>query len=80
MPNCAPGCPGYWIGDGYCDSSCNTSKCNWDGGDCDEEGKTSVLGEEDVDENENTGGECAPACSDLFIGDSYCDVVGFLFS
>lgn len=39
VPNCAEGCPGSWIKDGYCDKACNNSACDWDGGDC--------LGEED---------------------------------
>lgn len=34
MPNCAEGCPGSWIKDGYCDKACNNSACDWDGGDC----------------------------------------------
>ena len=33
-PLCNPGCPSYWIGDNYCDSSCNVPQCNYDGGDC----------------------------------------------
>lgn len=38
MPNCAEGCPGSWIKDGYCDKACNNSACDWDGGDCSGEG------------------------------------------
>uniref|UniRef100_A0AAQ5YCH1 N-acetylglucosamine-1-phosphotransferase subunits alpha/beta n=1 Tax=Amphiprion ocellaris TaxID=80972 RepID=A0AAQ5YCH1_AMPOC len=34
VPNCAEGCPGSWIKDGYCDKACNNSACDWDGGDC----------------------------------------------
>ncbi|KAM9328718.1 N-acetylglucosamine-1-phosphotransferase subunits alpha/beta isoform 2-T2 [Pholidichthys leucotaenia] len=34
VPNCAEGCPGSWIKDGYCDKACNNSVCDWDGGDC----------------------------------------------
>ncbi|MBN3321959.1 GNPTA phosphotransferase, partial [Atractosteus spatula] len=34
VPNCAEGCPGSWIRDGYCDKACNNSACDWDGGDC----------------------------------------------
>ncbi|XP_075065368.1 N-acetylglucosamine-1-phosphotransferase subunits alpha/beta [Mixophyes fleayi] len=45
VPNCAEGCPGSWIKDGYCDKACNNSACDWDGGDC--------LG--------NTAGRFAPA-------------------
>jgi len=41
VPNCAEGCPGSWIKDGYCDKACNNSACDWDGGDC--IGKTAML-------------------------------------
>ncbi|EHB06654.1 N-acetylglucosamine-1-phosphotransferase subunits alpha/beta [Heterocephalus glaber] len=34
VPNCAEGCPGSWVKDGYCDKACNNSACDWDGGDC----------------------------------------------
>ncbi|KFO30294.1 N-acetylglucosamine-1-phosphotransferase subunits alpha/beta [Fukomys damarensis] len=34
VPNCAEGCPGSWVRDGYCDKACNNSACDWDGGDC----------------------------------------------
>ena len=33
VPNCAEGCPSSWIKDNYCDKACNTSECDWDGGD-----------------------------------------------
>ena len=34
VPPCEPGCPSNWIKDGFCDKACNTSSCQWDGGDC----------------------------------------------
>lgn len=49
VPNCAEGCPGSWIKDGYCDKACNNSACDWDGGDC--IGKTTML---NSDKNELT--------------------------
>ncbi|XP_066946144.1 N-acetylglucosamine-1-phosphotransferase subunits alpha/beta [Macrobrachium rosenbergii] len=74
LPECSSGCPGSWLNDGYCDRSCNTSACEWDGGDC----------ARDKDENSMFDGEeefgpdmaldfCAPSCSDLWIADKYCD-------
>ncbi|MFA5828867.1 MAG: MopE-related protein, partial [Candidatus Shapirobacteria bacterium] len=33
---CNPGCPSSWIGDQYCDDSCNVEACSFDGGDCGE--------------------------------------------
>ncbi|XP_076153324.1 N-acetylglucosamine-1-phosphotransferase subunits alpha/beta-like [Alosa pseudoharengus] len=34
VPECAEGCPDFWIKDGYCEKVCNNSACDWDGGDC----------------------------------------------
>lgn len=35
VPGCAEGCSSSWLGDGFCDSSCNNEACNFDMGDCD---------------------------------------------
>jgi hypothetical protein len=32
--DCATGCPDDWLGDGYCDDTCNNADCNYDLGDC----------------------------------------------
>lgn len=32
--NCAPGCADSWLGDHFCDSSCNNYDCGYDVGDC----------------------------------------------
>ena len=29
-----PGCQGFFVGDGYCGTTCNIDACNFDGGDC----------------------------------------------
>lgn len=34
LPDCAPQCSESFIGDHYCDVSCNVSACEFDGGDC----------------------------------------------
>lgn len=34
VPKCAPGCVDTWLGDGFCDTACNTTRCGWDAGDC----------------------------------------------
>ena len=31
---CAPGCPPFFLGDGYCNSACNNEACGFDEGDC----------------------------------------------
>ncbi|XP_046742715.1 N-acetylglucosamine-1-phosphotransferase subunits alpha/beta isoform X2 [Diprion similis] len=34
VPDCSDICPWAWVGDGACDSACNTTMCEFDGGDC----------------------------------------------
>ncbi|XP_020291371.1 N-acetylglucosamine-1-phosphotransferase subunits alpha/beta isoform X2 [Pseudomyrmex gracilis] len=34
VPDCSELCPWSWIGDGSCDHACNTTLCEFDGGDC----------------------------------------------
>lgn len=35
VPDCSDVCPWAWVKDGACDPSCNTTLCEFDGGDCD---------------------------------------------
>ena len=35
VPDCSDVCPWAWVGDGSCDPACNTTLCEFDGGDCD---------------------------------------------
>uniref|UniRef100_A0A7N6BFM0 N-acetylglucosamine-1-phosphotransferase subunits alpha/beta n=1 Tax=Anabas testudineus TaxID=64144 RepID=A0A7N6BFM0_ANATE len=53
VPNCAEGCPGSWIKDGYCDKACNNSACDWDGGDC-LGNENTVLSDDDDDDHVKT--------------------------
>ncbi|KAL0122045.1 hypothetical protein PUN28_007081 [Cardiocondyla obscurior] len=34
VPDCSEICPWAWVGDGSCDYACNTTLCEFDGGDC----------------------------------------------
>ncbi|XP_070153413.1 N-acetylglucosamine-1-phosphotransferase subunits alpha/beta isoform X2 [Polyergus mexicanus] len=34
VPDCSEVCPWAWVGDGSCDHVCNTTLCEFDGGDC----------------------------------------------
>ena len=86
VPDCSPGCVGTWVGDGYCDTPCNVSGCNFDGGDClGKKGKGS-----DYSWQRNNGYEgypyqsdgaaygyqqnqCNTGCPDNWIGDKFCD-------
>ncbi|XP_019882815.2 N-acetylglucosamine-1-phosphotransferase subunits alpha/beta isoform X2 [Camponotus floridanus] len=34
VPDCSDICPWAWVGDGSCDHACNTTLCEFDGGDC----------------------------------------------
>ena len=36
------GCHNSWKGDGICDKDCNSSACEWDGGDCPNNGKDQI--------------------------------------
>ncbi|EDV28564.1 uncharacterized protein TRIADDRAFT_51611 [Trichoplax adhaerens] len=78
VPNCNEGCPPNWIRDGYCDKACNTSSCDWDGGDClggTEAGQATLHGI-----GQNAGlhqpaiiSYCNLGCADSWVGDKYCD-------
>lgn len=39
VPDCSELCPWAWVGDGSCDHACNTTLCEFDGGDC----QTTIL-------------------------------------
>jgi hypothetical protein len=86
VPDCAAGCPSNWIGDGFCDISCNVADCGFDYPDC-------------VNQTAGGGGgggggggwwnannanrwssfstsnrpSCVAGCPDGWIGDKYCD-------
>ncbi|XP_036107199.1 N-acetylglucosamine-1-phosphotransferase subunits alpha/beta isoform X1 [Molossus molossus] len=86
VPNCAEGCPGSWIKDGYCDKACNNSACDWDGGDCSGNsggsrygagaGGTGSLGA--VQPWQFGGGinsvsYCNQGCANSWLADKFCD-------
>ncbi|XP_074660402.1 N-acetylglucosamine-1-phosphotransferase subunits alpha/beta-like [Tubulanus polymorphus] len=81
VPNCHDGCPANWIRDGYCDKSCNTSDCDWDGGDClGNKPGTGLIGQ-----HIGAGGfgqnwahaaqkmYCTSGCANNWLADKYCD-------
>ncbi|XP_075407213.1 N-acetylglucosamine-1-phosphotransferase subunits alpha/beta [Tenrec ecaudatus] len=86
VPNCAEGCPGSWIKDGYCDKACNNSACDWDGGDCSGNnagsryvpggGGTGSVG---VGQPWQFGGGissisyCNQGCANSWLADKFCD-------
>nr|XP_004650281.2 N-acetylglucosamine-1-phosphotransferase subunits alpha/beta [Jaculus jaculus] len=86
VPNCAEGCPGSWIKDGYCDKACNNSACDWDGGDCSGNsggsryaaggGGTGSMG---VGQPWQFGGGinsvsyCNQGCANSWLADKFCD-------
>ncbi|XP_055483778.1 N-acetylglucosamine-1-phosphotransferase subunits alpha/beta isoform X1 [Psammomys obesus] len=86
VPNCAEGCPGSWIKDGYCDKACNNSACDWDGGDCSGNsggsryaaggGGTGNIG---VGQPWQFGGGinsvsyCNQGCANSWLADKFCD-------
>ncbi|KAM9073455.1 N-acetylglucosamine-1-phosphotransferase subunits alpha/beta isoform 5-T5 [Megaptera novaeangliae] len=88
VPNCAEGCPGSWIKDGYCDKACNNSACDWDGGDCSGEGNSGAgryagggggTGGIGVGQPWHFGGGisgvsyCNQGCANSWLADKFCD-------
>uniref|UniRef100_A0AAZ3PBI5 N-acetylglucosamine-1-phosphotransferase subunits alpha/beta n=1 Tax=Oncorhynchus tshawytscha TaxID=74940 RepID=A0AAZ3PBI5_ONCTS len=84
VPNCAEGCPGSWIKDGYCDKACNNSACDWDGGDCLGAGGsrfgTAVggVGNQPWQFAGGLGGiggvsSCNQGCANSWLADKFCD-------
>ncbi|XP_037702598.1 N-acetylglucosamine-1-phosphotransferase subunits alpha/beta isoform X2 [Choloepus didactylus] len=86
VPNCAEGCPGSWIKDGYCDKACNNSACDWDGGDCSGNGGGSRYvagaggtGSVGVGQPWQFGGGmsgvsyCNQGCANSWLADKFCD-------
>uniref|UniRef100_A0A8C7I423 N-acetylglucosamine-1-phosphotransferase subunits alpha/beta n=1 Tax=Oncorhynchus kisutch TaxID=8019 RepID=A0A8C7I423_ONCKI len=83
VPNCAEGCPGSWIKDGYCDKACNNSACDWDGGDCLAGGSrfgTAVggVGNQPWQFAGGLGGiggvsSCNQGCANSWLADKFCD-------
>uniref|UniRef100_A0A9J7XAJ4 N-acetylglucosamine-1-phosphotransferase subunits alpha/beta n=1 Tax=Cyprinus carpio carpio TaxID=630221 RepID=A0A9J7XAJ4_CYPCA len=87
VPNCAEGCPGSWIKDGYCDKACNNSACDWDGGDCQGTAGSSRFG--GVGGAAIGGGQpwqfggglgglggvsfCNQGCANSWLADKFCD-------
>ncbi|PIK44711.1 putative N-acetylglucosamine-1-phosphotransferase subunits alpha/beta-like [Apostichopus japonicus] len=76
VPNCAEGCPSSWIKDNYCDKACNTSECDWDGGDCTGVDAPGPVGGAAV----GGGGDsnldslyCSNGCANSWVADKYCD-------
>ncbi|XP_077702181.1 N-acetylglucosamine-1-phosphotransferase subunits alpha/beta isoform X4 [Canis aureus] len=86
VPNCAEGCPGSWVKDGYCDKACNNSACDWDGGDCSGNGGgnryaaggggTGSIG---IGQPWQFGGGlnsvsyCNQGCANSWLADKFCD-------
>ena len=75
VPNCNVGCPSTWINDKYCDKACNTSECDWDGGDCLNVKPKSQWGYGGW-HGQQTSFKldfCNTGCAATWVGDRYCD-------
>ncbi|XP_066212671.1 N-acetylglucosamine-1-phosphotransferase subunits alpha/beta isoform X3 [Saccopteryx leptura] len=86
VPNCAEGCPGSWIKDGYCDKACNNSACDWDGGDCSGNSGGSRYGAVGGGTGNIGAGQpwhfggginsvsyCNQGCANSWLADKFCD-------
>ncbi|CAK6950029.1 N-acetylglucosamine-1-phosphotransferase subunits alpha/beta [Scomber scombrus] len=89
VPNCAEGCPGSWIKDGYCDKPCNNSACDWDGGDCTGAAGNSRFAAAGAGGAGGAGGQvwqfggglgglggtsyCNQGCANSWLADKFCD-------
>eukprot|EP01059_Diplonema_ambulator_P003086 TRINITY_DN12724_c0_g1_i1.p1 TRINITY_DN12724_c0_g1~~TRINITY_DN12724_c0_g1_i1.p1 ORF type:complete len:1088 (+),score=329.81 TRINITY_DN12724_c0_g1_i1:47-3310(+) len=76
VPNCAEGCPGTWVGDGYCDRPCNCTECDFDGGDC--VGKNAAKTTHNVPATSYVPtttrlDQCSQGCPDNWLADKFCD-------
>lgn len=75
LPGCNQNCPNSWIRDGYCDKACNTTECEYDGGDClssnlNNSGRQSFLNQSYLITSEFY---CSAGCSNSWLADKYCD-------
>uniref|UniRef100_A0A2C9K5A8 N-acetylglucosamine-1-phosphotransferase subunits alpha/beta n=1 Tax=Biomphalaria glabrata TaxID=6526 RepID=A0A2C9K5A8_BIOGL len=76
VPNCNEGCPSTWIRDGYCDKACNSSECDWDGGDCLATNGRVQLGAGFHDAGHRLSdysSYCNTGCANNWLADKYCD-------
>ncbi|KAK6588702.1 thrombospondin type 1 domain-containing [Cryptosporidium xiaoi] len=40
---CSPGCPKWFVNNGYCDINCQNPECNYDGNDCDADNNINII-------------------------------------
>ena len=74
VPKCAPGCSESWIGDGYCDRSCNVSACMFDFPDClpSAKSKDPRMGNSGS-KTYNSPLQCSQGCPESWLADKVCD-------
>ncbi|KAH3745279.1 N-acetylglucosamine-1-phosphate transferase [Pelomyxa schiedti] len=74
VPPCAEGCSATWLGDGYCDRSCNVSACEYDGGDCLNTTQTvPSWWATNTKTDDRYSKYCTRSCPDSWVGDTFCD-------
>lgn len=78
LPGCNERCPNNWIHDGYCDKVCNTTECEFDGGDCLKNNATLALGRGALGASGGASSAlnnlfCSNGCATSWLADRYCD-------
>ena len=76
LPSCNNNkCPNNWIHDGYCDKACNTSDCEFDGGDC----LNAFNNKSGSSFQQHQGIQndlfCSSGCTTGWLADRYCDTI-----
>lgn len=70
VPKCAKGCVDSWLGDGFCDTACNTTTCQFDGGDCT---NSTIRTRHSGLPGSSANAPCMPGCPSTWVADRMCD-------
>lgn len=72
VQECGNGCLAHMIGDGRCDTVCQSWECIWDGGDCAADAVTSNAGG-DANQNDQDNNLPGCGCQSRWLGNGICE-------